>query len=224
MTPRLIDISPVVSERIGVWPGDIPYRHHVQLHLDSGDNITLGAMHTTFHVGAHADAPSHYVSAGQSIGDRDLDLYYGPCQVAEVRLERGERIRPQHLRAEITQPRVLFRTASFPDPQEFGHDFNSLSPELVGFLAGRGVRLVGIDTPSIDLFDDKVLESHQAVARHDMAVLEGLVLGHVEPGPYLLIALPLRLEGADASPVRAALLREDPLSTHAPRMQRSREP
>ncbi len=204
---EIIDISPVVSEGIGVWPGDVPYRHEVSLHLDAGDNLTLGAMHTTFHVGAHADAPSHYVRGGQPIGERDLGLYYGPCQVVEVQIARDLRIRPEHLGVELTRPRVLFKTGSFPDPHDFGRDFNSLSPELVEHAAGCGVRLVGVDTPSIDPFHDKKLESHQAVARHDMAVLEGLVLAHVEPGDYVLIALPLRLDGADASPVRAALVR-----------------
>ena len=76
-------------------------------------------------------------------------------------------------------------------------------------LASQGVVLVGIDTPSIDLSQDKLLESHQAVARNDMAILEGIVLDGVAPGNYTLIALPLKIEGADASPVRAVLLDED---------------
>jgi arylformamidase len=205
MAPRLIDISPLVSERIGVWPGDVAYTHEVSLDLQSGDHLTLGAMRTTFHVGAHADAPSHYVRDGEAIGERDLDLYCGPCQVVQVSIPRHQRLQPQDLRSQPQHPRVLFRTDSFADPERFTTDFNSLSPELVELLASRGVRLVGIDTPSIDPFDDKQLESHAAVAKHDMAVLEGLVLAHVNPGTYELIALPLRLAGADASPIRAAL-------------------
>lgn len=204
--PRLIDISPVVSERIGVWPGDAPYRHHESLAFAKGDNLTLGAMHSTFHVGAHADAPRHYVAGGASIGERDLDLYYGPCQVVEVHVPAGARIGPADLGVDLACPRLLLKTGSFPSHEDWAHDFNSLSPALVEHAASRGVRLVGIDTPSIDPFDDKVLESHRTVARHDMAVLEGLVLAHVQPGRYVLVALPLRLAGADASPVRAALL------------------
>lgn len=205
---EIIDISPPISEGIGVWPGDVPYQHEVSLHLDAGDNLTLGAMHTTFHVGAHADAPSHYARGGAPIGERDLELYYGRCQVIEVKLPRHARIRPEHLGVPIAAPRVLFKTGSFPDPDDFGEDFNSLSPDLVHAAAERGVRLLGIDTPSVDPFADKKLESHQAVAAHDMAVLEGLVLAHVDPGIYRLIALPLRLRDADASPVRAVLVRE----------------
>ncbi|MFQ5599170.1 MAG: cyclase family protein [Candidatus Krumholzibacteriia bacterium] len=208
MSSRMIDISPLVSERIGVWPGDVPYRHEVHLNLEAGDNLTLGAMHTTFHVGAHADAPSHYERDGQAIGDRVLDLYHGPCQVVEVCVPLGARIRPGDVDIDFTAPRLLFKTGSFPDPESFTRDFNGLSPELVEHAHARGVRLVGIDTPSIDPFDDEVLEAHRAVAKHDMAVLEGLVLGHVAPGPYVLVALPLRLDRADASPVRAALIPE----------------
>ena len=108
----------------------------------------------------------------------------------------------------IAAPRVLFRTGSYPDPTHFNADFCSLSPALIEKLAGEGVRLVGIDTPSIDPADSKDLPSHAMVAAHDLAILEGIVLDHVDDGVYTLVALPLRLEGADASPVRAILLDE----------------
>jgi arylformamidase len=206
MTARLIDISPLVSDSIAVWPGDVPYRHTVSQDMSKGDNLTLGSMQTTFHVGAHADAPSHYGVDLASIAERDLDHYYGECQVVHVPGRRNRRLHPQDLGERITAARVLLRTDSYPDPSTFSTDFASLSPELVDFLHGTGVRLVGIDTPSVDPFDDAELHSHQALARHDMANLEGLVLSHVEPGRYTLIALPLRLQGADASPVRAVLV------------------
>jgi arylformamidase len=210
MSPRLIDISPLVSERIGVFPGDTPYRRQASLALAAGDNIDLSAMHATVHVGAHADAPSHYVRGGQGIEKRPLEVYYGPCQVVEVRVARGARIQPADLEMDVEAPRVLFKTGTFPNPELFNEDFASLSPALVDHLHARGVFLVGIDTPSIDPCHDKILESHQALARHDMAVLEGLVLEHVAPGFYTLLALPLRLEGADAAPVRAALISSTP--------------
>jgi len=204
-----IDISPIVSERTAVWPGDVPFCRTVGLSIAGGDHLDLSSIRTTLHVGAHADAPSHYVPGGAAIGDCPLDLYYGPCQVVSARVGRGERILPRHLTDEITEPRVLLRTGTFPDPEVFTPDFAALSVDLVRFLAERRVRLVGLDTPSVDLFEDRELEAHQALARHDMANLEGLVLGHVEPGRYVLVALPLRLTDADASPVRAALLPAD---------------
>jgi arylformamidase len=102
-------------------------------------------------------------------------------------------------------PRLLIDTGTFPDPRTFNEDFAALSPALVDELHARGVRLVGLDSPSVDLFASKDLPSHQALLRHDMAILEGLVLAHVPEGVYELIALPLPLAGADGSPVRAVL-------------------
>ena len=203
---RLIDISPPISERIAVWPGDVPFRRATSLSIEAGDNIDLSAVNTTVHLGAHADAPSHYAAGGAPIALRPLDLYYGPCQVIDAKVARGARILPEDLADEIRAPRLLLRTGTFPDPDDWNPDFAALSPELVDAAHAAGVLLIGIDTPSVDPFDDKILEAHHALARHDMANLEGLVLAHVAPGPYTLIALPLRLESADASPVRAALL------------------
>lgn len=206
---QFIDISPPITERIAVWPGDAPFRRKVALRIADGSNIDLSAIETTVHLGAHADAPSHYVAGGDDIARRPLELYYGPCQVVRVDVARGERVLPAHLRDEVRAPRVLLRTGTFPDPTAWNSDFASLSPALIDHLAARGVVLVGIDTPSVDPFDDKVLETHQALARHGVANLEGLVLDHVPPGVYTLIALPLPLVGADASPVRAVLVAED---------------
>ena len=208
MVTELIDISPKVSTRIGVWPGDSAYRRIVHLDLEKGDNIGLSRIETTTHLGAHADAPNHYRAGLCGIDERDLSFYFGECQVVSVLLDRGQRIGPQHVREKIRATRILFRTLSFPDPEHWNADFCSLSAGLVHWLSEQGVRLVGIDTPSIDLQDDPLLESHQAVADHDMAILEGLVLEHVDPGNYTLVAMPLRLEGADASPVRAVLIRD----------------
>ncbi len=203
----IIDISPVLSSATAVWPGDVQFARVVSLDMRRGDNLTLSAVTSTLHVGAHADAPSHYARDGASIGERDLALYYGPCSVVHVDIGRGERITPAHLEgARIHAPRVLLRTGTFPHPDTFNTDFASLSPELVDELAARGVRLVGIDTPSVDPFADRALTAHNAIARHDMAVLESIVLDHVPAGLYTLIALPLRIAEGDASPVRAVLV------------------
>lgn len=202
----MIDISPVVSPRLAVWPGDVAFTRDVAYDTDQGDHMTLSAIHGTVHLGAHVDAPNHYAAAAEGIGARALDFYFGPCQVMQVDIGRGSRIEPEHLTAAIAAPRILFRTGSFPEPESWNTDFSALSETLVQHLADQGVRLVGIDTPSIDLQEDKVLESHQAIARNDMAILEGVVLDGVEDGLYTLCALPLKLEDADASPVRAVLL------------------
>ncbi len=203
------DISPEVSEKTAVFPGDSPYRRTVARDFAQGDNLALSSLQTTVHIGAHADAPSHYHPKGQDISRRPLDYYLGPCQVVTVRLPRGRRIMPADIDlVQISAKRVIFNTGSFPNPDHWNSDFNSLSPELIDALAKRKVVLVGIDTPSIDPETSKALESHQAVHRHDMAVLEGLTLEGVPDGTYNLVALPLRLKGADASPVRAILLKQ----------------
>jgi len=201
----IIDISPLIDRAIQVWPGDAPYKQIRTQDIAKGSNITLSEIRTTVHVGAHADAPSHTIAGGEDIAARKLDFYVGPCVVLHVDGVR-RRIVPADVRAKtISAPRVLLRTKTFPDHRHWNNDFASVSPELVDWLHDRDVVLIGIDTPSVDPFESKALEAHHALARHDMANLEGLVLDDVAEGIYELIALPLRLEDADASPVRAVL-------------------
>jgi arylformamidase len=208
--PEIFDISPLLSEKTAVFPQDLPFSRQVMLDFASGNkNLLLSSIRTTVHLGAHTDAPNHYDPQGVSIDERSLAYYLGPCQVISVRLQRGERIRPKHLGDRgVAASRVLFKTRSYPDPDQWNGDFNALSAELVDDLASQQVVLVGIDTPSIDLSDDEALESHHAAARHDLAILEGIVLADVPEGLYTLVALPLRLKGADASPVRAVLFKD----------------
>jgi len=202
---RVYDISPTVAPALAVWPGDTPPRREVLLDIARGDSVTLSTLHATVHLGAHADAPSHYAAGAPSIESRPLELYLGPCQVLRPRVSRGTRIGTSALPDALEAPRVLFATGTFPDPMRFQPDFAALAPELIDELHARGVVLVGLDTPSVDLIDSKDLPAHQACLRHDLAILEGLVLEEVPEGVYELIALPLRLAGFDASPVRAVL-------------------
>lgn len=201
----LYDISPPISEALRVWPGDTPPRREVLLNMRRGDEITLSTLHATVHLGAHADAPSHYGLDAPSMESRDLDFYLGPCQVMRLSVPRRHLITPADLPRPVMQPRLLLATGTFPDPETFTEDFAALSPELVRHLDGRGVRLIGVDTPSVDPFESKELPAHKTFLAHDMAILEGLVLRGVPEGEYELIALPLRLVGFDASPVRAVL-------------------
>ena len=201
----IYDLTPPISERLQVWPGDTPPRREVLCDMTRGDNLTLSTLHATAHLGAHADAPSHYGTHAPAIDARSLDYYLGPAQVIRVAVPRGTRLTPALLPGPVRAERVLLATGTFPDPERFNEDFAALSPELVEWLHGRGVRLVGVDTPSVDLFDSKDLPAHRTFLRLDMAILEGLVLRDVPEGVYELIALPLRLVGFDASPVRAVL-------------------
>lgn len=208
--PRLsyIDISPLVGPKTAVFPGDQPFERKVVLDFTPENNLQLSSILTTVHIGAHTDAPIHYHRDGEAIHTRDLNYYLGPCQVVHV-LGVKDRIKPEHLPKgfKLEAKRILFRTDSFPNPNLWQNEFASFSPELIELLVKQGAILVGIDTPSIDPHDSKLLESHNTVFRNDLAILEGIVLTEVEAGLYTLIALPLPIEKGDASPVRAILLK-----------------
>jgi arylformamidase len=208
----VLDISPVLSERIAVWPGDTAFRRTPVSEPGSaagsgpGWELLVSSIHTTLHVGAHADAPNHFEPGQIGIDRVALDAYRGPCEVVVVDVPRGGVIGPEHLGRAPRAPRLLFRTGSFPNPDRFDADFVAFAPGLIEWLLTAGVILIGIDTPSVDPFSSKTLPSHHATRRGPgMAILEGLDLSGVSAGVYELVALPLRLEGADASPVRAAL-------------------
>jgi arylformamidase len=201
----IYDLTPPISEHLQVWPGDTPPSRKVLLDMRLGAHLTLSSLRTTVHAGAHADAPSHYGVDAPAIHERALDYYLGPCQVMHVAVERGSRVLPDALTEPIRAERLLLATGTYPDSEKFNEDFAALSPDLVEVLHQKGVKLVGIDTPSVDLFSSKDLPAHKTFLRHDMAILEALILRDVPDGVYELIALPLKLVGFDASPVRAIL-------------------
>ncbi|UCE59869.1 MAG: cyclase family protein [Phycisphaerales bacterium] len=201
----IYDITPAVSPALKVWPGDTPPTREVVSDLKSGATTTSSTLHSSVHLGAHADSPSHYGRNAPNIDEQPIDLYLGRCQVIHVDVPPATGVDPGMLGAEIEAPRVLIGTGTFPDPNVFNEDFAALSEELIEHFARLGVVLVGIDTPSVDLFTCEDLPTHKACLEHNVAILEGLVLADVPDGLYELIALPLKLVGFDASPVRAIL-------------------
>lgn len=200
---RLIDLSPPLSSRLAVWPGDVAFSRNVTSHEDG---TTFSSITTTLHVGSHADAPLHMVPGAPAIDAVPLETWVGPCQVVEARVGPGGRVRLEDLSEPPAAPRLLVKTGTFQDRERFRSDFAGLHASLAAELATRGVVLVGIDTPSVDPFEDETFEAHRALVRAGIAWLEGLVLSHVPPGLYDLVALPLRIEGGDGSPVRAVLV------------------
>ena len=211
--PILYDLSPLISPTLAVWPGDTPPTREVLLDLARGDSVTLSTLRTTVHLGSHADAPSHYGLGAPDMADCALDRFIGPCEVIRVPAGPREQVTAAMLPATVRAPRVLLATGSHPDRRVLNGDFASLAPGAVDHLHHAGVILVGTDAPSVDPLDSKDLPAHHRFLAHGMYILEGLVLDGVPPGLYELIALPLRLVGFEASPVRAVLRqlsREDP--------------
>jgi arylformamidase len=204
----IYDITPPLTSKLSVWPGDTPMSREVLCEIEKGATVTLSALKSTVHLGAHADGPNHYGAGAPGIGERDLRYYLGRCQVVPASGTRGRRVGIGDIGGgleRITAKRVLIRTDSFPDFSDWNSDFAGLEASLVDALHEKGVITIGVDTPSVDTQESKDLPAHKAFLRHDMSILEGLVLRDVPAGLYELIALPLRLMGFDASPVRAIL-------------------
>jgi arylformamidase len=203
---RLWDISPPVATGSPVFPGDTPYAQRWAASIGPGCPVNVSELTLSPHVGAHADAPLHYDPAGATSGELDLQPYLGPCRVVHA-IGRGPLVRWEHLAhaAAGLPPRVLVRTYERAPVDRWDPDLAAYAPETIERLADLGVVLVGIDTASIDPATSKTLDSHQVIRRRNLRVLENLVLDHVPEGDYELIALPLKLMQADASPVRAVL-------------------
>ena len=203
---RLWDITPPVDAGSPVFPGDTPYRQLWATTLGPGCPVNVSAVTLSPHVGAHADAPLHYDPQGASAGELDLAPFLGPCRVIHA-IGARPLIEWGHLShaTDALPPRVLVLTCERAPIDHWDPDFAAFSPQTVAQLAALGVVLIGIDTASIDPADSKSLDSHQVIRRTNLRVLENLVLDDVPEGDYELIALPLKLMTADASPVRAVL-------------------
>ena len=197
-----IDISRPVHPQIPVWPGDQPY----ELHQVREPGYVESFVTTTCHVGTHLDAPLHFDDRAVGVEGVPVELCVGPAEVLLIPPGVGAAT-PVHLPPDWTPsaPRVLIRTDSHPLDGVIGREFTGLSAELVNWLADRGVGLIGIDTPSVDVFKSDDHPAHRAVLARHLIAIEGLWLDEVEPGAYHLIALPILLQGAEAAPVRAIL-------------------
>lgn len=205
-TPSWWDISPPLSTATPTWPGDTPFQEERVWTYGPECPVNVGRITLSPHTGAHVDAPLHYSPEGAPIGEVSLDTYMGPCRVLHC-LDSGALVEPEQLAGRLGQvpERVLLRTYRQAPLATWDSDFTAVAKTTVDLLAGLGVRLIGIDTPSLDPQTSKTMDAHNAIARHGMAILEGIVLDDVPEGDYELIALPLRFANLDASPVRAIL-------------------
>jgi arylformamidase len=205
-TSRIWDISPPVLVGSPVFPGDTPYRQEWAASIAPGCPVNVSTITLSPHVGAHADAPLHYDADGAAIGGLDLAPFIGHCRVIHA-IGKGPLILWEHLAHALADlpPRVLVRTYARMPTDAWDPALAAYAPGTIERLAAMGVVLVGIDTASIDPATSKTLDSHQVIRRLNLRVLENLVLDDVPEGDYELIALPLKLTQADASPVRAVL-------------------
>lgn len=203
----LIDISPALDESSPVFPSDTPFRAERTWALEGDCPVNVSKFSATTHIGAHADAPLHYAASAPSIDAVALSPYIGLCTVVHAIGGAGAVTRQEiaaRLGGRKAQARLLVRTYRSA-PTRWDPDFRAISPALIDWHAAQGGVLIGVDTPSLDPASSKTMDAHKSILAADMRVLEGLALDAAPEGDYELIALPLKLKGLDAAPVRAVL-------------------
>ncbi|WP_250518309.1 arylformamidase [Caballeronia sp. ATUFL_M1_KS5A] len=202
----LLDLSPPINPATPVWPGDTPVGIERVWRMEAGSPVNVARLTLSPHTGSHADAPLHYDEHGAPIGEVALDTYIGACRVVHC-IGASPLVTPEHVAAHLADcpPRVLLRTYTNAPLDAWDSAFAAVAPETIDLLAEKGVKLIGIDTPSLDPQDSKTMDAHKRIRAHGMAILEGLVLDAAAPGDFELIALPLKFSTLDASPVRAVL-------------------
>ena len=207
---QIIDISRTLSNDLAPWPGDTPFHYDLKWKIADGATVNVGAVEMGVHNGTHADAVFHFDPKGGTIERAELSVFFGPAIVADVQssatinvvdLERFEAVLKN-------APRLLLKTGGWLDPKNFPQNIPTIARDVVPWLQARGVILLGLDVPSVDAIDSKDLPNHHALAAARIAIVESLDLSGVEEGQYHFAALPLKIAGGDAAPVRAILWRE----------------
>lgn len=203
----LYDITRTVTPRTAVWPGDAPYQTAPQLEIARGASVNLVTLTMSPHTGSHADAWYHYEAAGAHPAAMPLDAYLGPARVLTVQRRSGPLTANDFPAGSLdgVQRLLVHSHVSALADDQWPNEFPYVSPGLVAHLAAGGCRLIGLNSPSFDALDSTDLPGHHALARHGMVNLECLRLEGVPDGDYELIALPLKLDAACGSPVRAIL-------------------
>ncbi len=205
---EIFDITQTIREEMPVWPGDQKFRRRWNMRIAQGKSCNLSSVTMSLHTGTHLDAPRHFVDSGQDIACVPLTHYVGRARVVTMKVERCICAADLDCLAWDGVERVLFKTRLFdPGDSRFDPHFVFLAGDGAEFIGLRNLLLVGTDSPSIDAFDSKTMPAHKALLKHGTAILEGIRLAHVPDGDYELICLPLKLAGADGSPVRAILRR-----------------
>jgi arylformamidase len=207
---RIIDITVPFRPDGPLWPGDPAPRTSLMKSIEGGYRCNVTRLDTGVHFGTHLDAPCHFIEGGKGVDQIDLGVLVGPCVVGEV--ADAAEITPDQLAALNLAPgttRLLLKTrnsALWDDPAHpFFRDFTALTAEAARWVVDRGIRLIGIDYLSIQLFADPVSTTHLVLLGAEVIVVEGLDLRAATPGDYHLSCLPMKIAGADGAPVRAIL-------------------
>lgn len=204
---KIIDISRSLTPDLAVWPGDEPFCSIWNARIEEGDTVNLSTVRMSVHAGTHADAPLHFKAGGASIDEIPLLQFIGPCLLIDI--NDHDVILPDHVafNDDMKMPRLLFKTRhSRVADTRWEAEMAPFLPETIDRMGSQGVVLIGTDAPSVDPVDSQTLDAHHALARLGIVNIENLVLKDVAPGPYRLVALPLKVIGLDAAPVRAVLL------------------
>jgi arylformamidase len=214
---KIWDISRTLSNEFAEWPGDEPFHYHLTNEIAKGASVNLGAVSMSVHNGTHADARFHFETNGESIEKAPLGLYLGAATVVDLsqsfsRLKEKHLITLDDLRPDAEEiaamSRLLVKTGRWSDSTVFPQKIPVLAADVPVWLQKNGVKLLGVDLPSVDDIDSKSLQNHHALARAGIAIIESLDLSDVAPGVYNFAALPLKIAGADGAPVRAVLWRD----------------
>lgn len=201
---RVTDISRPLAADTACWPGDTPFAFRLAWKIADGASVNVGSVQTSVHTATHCDAPFHYDDTGPTVDALPPEVFLGPCRVVDVRGAKRWGSRLDELDFAGT-PRVLFRTGGWPDTMRFPDRIPVMERELPAWLAARGVVLIGVDLPSVDELDSKTLDTHHALGRAGITIVEGLWLDGVPDGRYEFVGLPLKIVGADGAPLRAVL-------------------
>lgn len=201
---KIYDISMELSGQTPEWPGDIPFQYGLAATIEQSGSVNVGKVVTSTHIGTHVDAPFHYDNNGIKISELPLDCYLTTAQVVDVR-GKSEITRSNLLEVDDTVTAILLKTDSWGDRSKFPETWPLFDPSIAEWMEEHSVKLLGVDVPSVDTEHSKDLPMHMAMNRHGRFILEGIVLDDVPAGVYQLAALPLKIKGADGSPVRAVL-------------------
>jgi arylformamidase len=213
---KIFDISRPLFNGLAPWPGDTAFHYELKWKMAEGATVNVGAIQMGVHNGSHADAPFHFAQGAATIEQMPLETYVGDAVVVDLseKFKSGEtrEITIADLEADgaalISAPRLLLKTGVWKDEKIFPEWIPVMTTDVPAWLGERKVKLVGLDVPSVDHIEAKVLTNHHALAAAGIAIVESLDLSDVEAGTYHFCALPLRVAGGDAAPVRAVLWRD----------------